>query len=385
MRYVLLCTAWLCFSVSVYAQTPAVPIAPTAPAVTAARPLTLNIQSVTCGHRQPSGKRNATTQATDATATSLPCGLGRRLQLSVPNLSAWMQADPKNDPSQLRLALNGYALVGIPPTTMVFEHDTLSFDLDHPDDDNHEATALRNAWRAILRKHRARTYLPVSIGLQNTQPFFGAQSALFEFLPPYSAVIFLGAGLGLLLLVWLAIKSDIMRIPGPSPGPGKRLPYDLGRLQMACWMVIVLGSYLYIWLITDDHDSLTPSVLILLGISSATGLSSVLIDSSKQPTDASATTTVEPSPDTAASAPAAAPSAGVRSSEGFLRDILSDTSGISLHRVQMAAWTIVLGIVFLREVFNDLSMPNFSATLLGLLGISAGTYVGFKIPESLQK
>jgi hypothetical protein len=29
----------------------------------------------------------------------------------------------------------------------------------------------------------------------------------------------------------------------------------------------------------------------------------------------------------------------------------------------------------------DLAMPEFSATLLGLMGLSAGTYVGLKIPE----
>ncbi len=35
-----------------------------------------------------------------------------------------------------------------------------------------------------------------------------------------------------------------------------------------------------------------------------------------------------------------------------------------------------------NEVYNELAMPEFSATLLGLLGISAGTYVGFKLPET---
>jgi hypothetical protein len=38
-----------------------------------------------------------------------------------------------------------------------------------------------------------------------------------------------------------------------------------------------------------------------------------------------------------------------------------------------------------RLLYNQLAMPQFSATLLGLLGISAGTYVGFKIPESDKK
>jgi hypothetical protein len=68
-------------------------------------------------------------------------------------------------------------------------------------------------------------------------------------------------------------------------------------------------------------------------------------------------------------------------SEGFLLDILRDETGVSFHRFQMAAWTVVLGFVFVISVYRSLAMPDFSATLLGLMGISAGTYIGFKIPD----
>jgi hypothetical protein len=68
-------------------------------------------------------------------------------------------------------------------------------------------------------------------------------------------------------------------------------------------------------------------------------------------------------------------------SSGFLRDILSDGSGYSFHRFQIFAWTIVLGIIFVSSVYNNLTMPEFSPTLLGLMGLSAGTYIGFKFPE----
>jgi len=65
----------------------------------------------------------------------------------------------------------------------------------------------------------------------------------------------------------------------------------------------------------------------------------------------------------------------------WLRDILSDGSGYSFHRFQIFAWTIVLGIIFVSSVYNNLVMPEFSPTLLGLMGLSAGTYIGFKFPE----
>jgi len=64
-----------------------------------------------------------------------------------------------------------------------------------------------------------------------------------------------------------------------------------------------------------------------------------------------------------------------------LRDLLSDGSGYSFHRFQIFAWTIVLGIIFVSSVYNNLTMPEFSTTLLGLMGLSAGTYIGFKFPE----
>jgi len=68
-------------------------------------------------------------------------------------------------------------------------------------------------------------------------------------------------------------------------------------------------------------------------------------------------------------------------SESFLRDILSDANGVNFHRFQMAAWTFVLAIIFIKEVYENLAMPTFNTTLLGLLGLSAGTYLGMKIPE----
>jgi hypothetical protein len=68
-------------------------------------------------------------------------------------------------------------------------------------------------------------------------------------------------------------------------------------------------------------------------------------------------------------------------SEGFLLDILRDETGVIYHRFQMAAWTVVLGFVFVISVYRSPAMRDFSATPLGLMGISAGTYIGFKIPD----
>lgn len=72
----------------------------------------------------------------------------------------------------------------------------------------------------------------------------------------------------------------------------------------------------------------------------------------------------------------------IPTSRNILRDILSDSNGtVALHRFQIVVWTIVLGIIFMVSVTTELTMPVFSPTLLATLGISAGTYLGFKFPE----
>ena len=67
--------------------------------------------------------------------------------------------------------------------------------------------------------------------------------------------------------------------------------------------------------------------------------------------------------------------------ENFLKDLVSDRRGVSFHRFQIVVWTVVLGFVFVTEVYQSLAMPEFSATLMSLMGITAGTYLGFKFPE----
>jgi hypothetical protein len=71
--------------------------------------------------------------------------------------------------------------------------------------------------------------------------------------------------------------------------------------------------------------------------------------------------------------------------KGVMHDLMAENNIVCFHRFQIFIWTIVLGIMFVMDVYNRLAMPEFSATLLGLLGISAGTFVGFKLPEAKAK
>ena len=68
-------------------------------------------------------------------------------------------------------------------------------------------------------------------------------------------------------------------------------------------------------------------------------------------------------------------------SQGWFRDMTTDANGPALHRLQVFIWTLVLGGVFVIGIYRDLSMPEFSNTLLALMGITSAGYLGFKYPE----
>lgn len=221
----------------------------------------------------------------------------------------------------------------------------------------------------------------------------------------------------------LAVKSDILRDSGPvakdATGNDIPKPYSLARCQMAFWFFWVITSFVYLWLITGAYDIITTEALALIGIGAATALGSASIDSSKTEEVAAQQKSLEaeklnlanalnllhtsmnavPTPanlteltQNQASLEARlslvnnqltnlSVSTGPKSSEGWQNDILKDNTGISFHRFQIVVWTLVLGILFVFSVWNRLSMPEFGATLLALQGISAATYIGFKIPE----
>jgi hypothetical protein len=54
---------------------------------------------------------------------------------------------------------------------------------------------------------------------------------------------------------------------------------------------------------------------------------------------------------------------------------------VSVYRFQLIVWTVVLAIVFAVSVWRDLAMPDYGVVMLALMGISNGTYLGFKFPE----
>jgi chemotaxis protein histidine kinase CheA len=227
-----------------------------------------------------------------------------------------------------------------------------------------------------------------------------------------------------ILLMLLLLTNDRLKQMLRDDGPVKNGPtaaYSLSRVQMAYWFILSITAYALIWGITGDRDTINNDILVLIGISAGTFLGAASIDASKksqaQAQLPAATAKLVQAQSVAAavaqqaavwaSPPSAADSTAVATAdlanqaltvqkeavyrlscqaladhnENFLTDILSDENGISFHRFQIVAWSLVLGVIFVHFVWTTLSLPTFGNTLLGLMGISGGTYLGFKFPE----
>jgi hypothetical protein len=367
----------------------------------------------------------------DKTTLTPTAGLGDRVTVRVQGLRdvhALNQASLYIDGRRLD------GLVAIPD----YAEPSVQFDLAYNPKNSSE-------WNALFGQKGWKRPVVLTIGVADGRRLRVAQSGsnltlvvIHEWLFVTGFAVFLGL---LVFVAVCAVKTDILRDMGPQPGVGPdpnqppRKPFSLGRCQMAWWLFVVLASYLFIGIVTGNWEAtVTGAAMALMGISAATAVGAVSIDVSKR-SDAdstrsallaeqatlqarhtavvnelaqlTATLTAIPSPSNAMALAqtqterqserstilsrlrqikdelqrAEAALGSERSTGNVITDILSDAEGIALHRFQIAAWTLVLGLVFLYSVYRTLAMPQFSAELLVLMGISGGAYLGFKYPE----
>ena len=341
--------------------------------------------------------------------TTAQSELDRHITVVLQGLESWMKSTGYS-PKDLRLYLAGHKLTRASPTLASVHDGYVNFHLEIDPKD-------RDAWVQILYEAREQEdhKVPISVGFKDNMQAFDSKVDLT--LMVYPRYTFLIIGLLVLLLmvtVILSLRTDLVRDGSTAPPPPLRLPYNLGRLQMAFWFYLVISAYLYVWLVTGEYNTVTNSVLALIGISAGTGVAAVLLDKQKAQEAFAQRVALEtqqtallarinelsvanPQPGSQldqelqqkknslhevqaqiAHVPAPPPPAVSR---GFMKDILSSGEGVGFHRFQMAVWTVVFGIIFVRSVYRELAMPNFDTTLLGLMGLSSGTYIGFKIPE----
>lgn len=176
-------------------------------------------------------------------------------------------------------------------------------------------------------------------------------------------------------------------------------PFSYSRVQMAWWTLIILSSFISIYLLTGRIPTFDTSSLILLGISAGTTVAASMIDVTDQSKNIKLSSDQE--------------------GDNFFLDILSDANGVSIHRLQTVIFNIIIGFWFIQQVNCHLSdlfaaidtcvknggiesacrtttldiyvnakglantvMPIVTQNNLILLGVSAGTYAALKTNEN---
>ena len=362
-----------------------------------------------------------------------PPGLRDRLIVEVKHLPEAI-ANDKINPRDFVLYLDGRPLEGIdalpiqPSQGDNLDTGKIQFELQRTEKSRAAWTALLGSPKSVAR------WVKVSVGLPN-QPALPtvAEISLRVFHRGWLVLAVILLLLALMFCIWLARRGWLIHDSNPpQPGAGQLKPYSLALTQAAFWFFLVIGSFILIYLITGEYNTITDQALILMGIGTGTALGAAMIEASKTDTSNQDLSGLRPerarvaalvtelaakgdalknkiqSAGTAATAEdqtalretsialqenkakldevdrSIADAEGRLSkpvSENFWKDILTDANGITLHRFQIVIWTVVLGVLFVYGVYRELAMPQFSATLLALMGISSGTYLGFKIPE----
>ncbi len=278
--------------------------------------------------------------------------LGHHLKLRISNLKDWTAKN--NSPWKLILFLNGRPLPKTNPVSANPDKNELIFKLQRTADSEaawDDLIIREKNWKNWLTKGVSRRVRP-SVAMEGG--LAGETHGVFELVLLSTTWVYICAAFWLGTLIGLIVlmrKSSLLR---DNPGG----PFSLARTQMAVWSWVLISAYFFLFVMTWDPAVDIPlSMLGLLGISATTYVAATLVDRSG-PTS-----------------PKREPS------KGFWMDICG-SEGVSLHRIQIIAWTVVLVFVFIVQVFTKLAIPDFNPTLLGLLGLSAGTYVGFKFPEN---
>src|SRR3984957_3790553 len=350
------------------------------------------------------------------------------------------------DASQYALFFNGRELEALDGTVYDSSRHAFGFRLSRNDQNKAIWTGLLGAPTTTL--HRS---VVVALGMNvngtNPQPTItgDGMNATFQiriFSWQLLLVAVAASGFVLYLVYGNARKRSTLRDNLLPQLDVARQPYSLARWQMAFWFTLIFTSFVFLFVLLWDTNTVSTQALSFMGISGVTALASVSIDAYKDsPADAAnrglqalglnscgdvarvkeeiaarqtelaalppAATPSTVSAGTAASGASAVLATEKRRiqlqteiedrntvlrmyedhirpfvSEGWFRDITTDLNGTALHRLQTFCWTLALGAVFLISVYRELSMPDFNGTLLALMGISGAGYVGFKIPES---
>ena len=285
----------------------------------------------------------------------------------------WLDSSPMPGVKAMRLGHDG-------------ETKKLVFDWD---ENLPSQTDSKASWMRILRHPWEKERFTISAGTLAGPPLpsgiadFHIRRLNWNWMKVWGVFFVITAG----LLFYLAKYTALLREDqGSTPIVNDRA-YSLARTQMAAWMFVVAMALCYIWMVTWNEDVLNARVLVLIGIATGTTLGALIVDDSKkdQAVKTLAVNSAPPTPVAGAVESIEVVDArsilGTPKNDHFLWDLISDRNGPSVARVQMLLFSLILMVIFIVETARTLAMPEFSDTLLGLMGISSSGYLALKLPE----
>lgn len=263
----------------------------------------------------------------------------------------------QNDKANLVLFLNGKPLPDIKLQFFNETSGTINFMWERSD------SLTKSMIKSYIAKFHFKIKKPsLGFGYYDNQKKQWVQVAnkaigTLDVLKPYAMML---VGLWLLFLIFvfyrLGRKTNLLKT-----GVDMDSPYSLSLTQFAFWTVIIFSSYFYLWVVDLELDKIPESSLVLLGITAATTATSRVVDlndtqrTKKRPT------------------------------KQFFSDLLTEgNKGYSVHRCQLILVTLMFGIFYIFEVVRLQELPDFNGSLLWLIGISSGTFVGLKSVEGFK-
>jgi hypothetical protein len=135
--------------------------------------------------------------------------------------------------------------------------------------------------------------------------------------------------------------------------------FSLSKVQMAMWTFVFGLAYVVLAAIWKDFLDITDGMFWLMGISSTTAVGAkAIVLKNLEALDSNKPSTLLTD-----------------------YDKTSEKYRLSLHRCQIALWTLIVLVIYVIDLFGTMHLPNIPNKLLVLMGVSGGTYLGFNYPK----
>jgi IPT/TIG domain len=182
-----------------------------------------------------------------------------------------------------------------------------------------------------------------------------------------------GIGIALLGVLWIivSVNSGDWRIWQLAEGADKSM--STSKFQWLLWLVVVLFAYTALWVLraqAGDYSAITDvpaNLMTVLGLSATTAVAAKGITVGYQQTGKVDKPKAEDG----------------KASGGLLKD---DSGFPELAKIQMMGFTILAVGIFLATLIHQIhsnpvqaELPNIDSSLLVLMGLSQGGYVGKKL------